>query len=95
VGLRKDLKIDTGEKKIKQNKAKLILFSLVHFQQQRSVTYTDSFGVGRGFIFILSVFRNRGGSAAGLRGVCDGGLLAEGAVVTAVPPVHRLVQEGG
>lgn len=41
------------------------------------------------------MFRNRGGRAAGLRGVCDVGLLAEGAVVAAVPPVHRLIQEGG
>lgn len=95
VGLHKHLKIDSGGKNIKQNKAKLILFYLVHFQQLRSVTYTDSFGVRRGFIFILSVFRNRGGRAAGLRGVCDVGLLAEGAVVTTVPPVHRLIQEGG
>lgn len=95
VELHRHLKIDTGGKKIKQNKAKLILFYLVHFQQLKLVTYTDSFGVRRGFIFILSVFRNRGGRAAGLRGVCDVGLLAEGAVVTAVPPVYRLVQEGG
>lgn len=95
LGLHKHLKIDTGENKIKRNKAKLILFYLVDFQQLKLVTYTDSFGVRRGFILILSVFRNRGGRAAGLRGVCDVGLLAEGAVVTAVPPVHRLIQEGG
>lgn len=41
------------------------------------------------------MFRNRGGRAAGLRGVGDVGFLAEGAVVTAVPTVHRLVQQGG
>lgn len=82
-------------KQIQQNKAKFILVSLVQFQRMRSVTYTDPFGVGRGLIFILSVFRNRGGRAAGLRGACDTGLLAEGAAFNTVPPVHRLIQEGG
>lgn len=41
------------------------------------------------------MFRSRGGGAAGLWGVGDRGLLAEGAAVAAVPPVHGVIQEGG
>lgn len=96
VGLYKHLKIHiVCKKKIQQNKAELISFYLVHRHQLRLVTYTDCFGIRRRFIFILSVFRNGGGRAAGLWGVCDSGLLAEGAVVTAVPPVHRVIQQWG
>lgn len=67
VGLQKHLETHTvWGKKIQQNEGELISFHLVHCHQLRLATYTDSFGVRRRFIFILSVFRSRGGRAGGL-----------------------------